>query len=98
MINSVGPLRKLLLRFFVFPLPVIGELRPRLHAVYRGTPALGIGFAWAEVIALAALWETVNCLYDVYSSQPLAVSARSANPTQCLVEGIELDDPFLKVR
>ena len=98
MAYSVGPLRKLLLRLFVFPLPIVGELRPRLHAVYRGAPALGIGFAFAELTTLAALWEVVNCLYDVYSSQPLAASARSANPTQCLVEGIELEDPFLKVR
>lgn len=90
--------RKALLRLVIFPLPIIGELRPRLHSLYRGQPELSVSFAMLETAVILVAWQLVNVLYDVYSSQPVSLSIQSAQPVRALAEGLEVEDPFVKVR
>lgn len=49
-------------------------------------------------LLMISCWEIAQAFWDVYLTQPLAISQFSDEPNRCLLDGLRASDPKIKVR
>jgi nucleoporin NDC1 len=90
--------RRPVMRFLIYRVPGGRILRPYLMNMLRhnGLSASLLLASFAASSSVLLVLELVNCLADVYFTQPVSVASFSGEPRRTLLDGLQSKDPYIQ--